>query len=82
MKRIHVTAFKHGVAAADIEHVLRQPMRVIARGDGSRLYLGPGRDAELLEVITVLRADKSQLVIHAMPMRPGYANLLPGDNYG
>ncbi|HEV2789824.1 MAG TPA: hypothetical protein VGV69_00820 [Solirubrobacterales bacterium] len=77
MRRFHESAFKHGISAADIEHVLRQPMRLIVREDGSRLYLGPGRNAELLEVITVLQADRSEVAIHAMKIRPGYANLLP-----
>jgi hypothetical protein len=54
-------------------------MQVIGREDGGRLYLGAGRNAELLEVITVLRADESELAIHAMKMRARYANLLEGE---
>ena len=42
------------------------------------LYLGPARDADLLEVVTVRREDESQLAIHAMQMRPKYRGLLPG----
>jgi hypothetical protein len=77
MRRIYKTALKHGVAAADIEHALRHPMRVIPREDGARLYLGPARKSELLEVLMVLQPDESELAIHGMKMRPGYANLLP-----
>jgi hypothetical protein len=77
MRRLHGTAFRHGISAADIEHVLKHPMRVIERDDRSFLYLGPGRNAELLEVITVLRADETELAIHAMKIRLKYANLLP-----
>lgn len=77
MRRLHETAFRHDISEADIEHVLKHPMRVIERDDRSFLYLGPGRNAELLEVITVLRADETELAIHAMKIRPRYANLLP-----
>ena len=45
--------------------------------DDTRLYLGPARDATLLEVVSILRVDDSELVIHAMKMRPGYRRLLP-----
>jgi uncharacterized DUF497 family protein len=79
MRRVHESARKHGVSVADIEHVIRHPMHVIRREDGGRLYLGAGRNAELLEVITVLKADGSELAIHAMKMRPRYANLLGGE---
>jgi hypothetical protein len=77
MRQLHPSALKHGVPAADIEHALRHPVRVISREDGSRLYLGAGRDADLLEIVTVRRMDGSEVAIHAMKMRPRYANLLP-----
>jgi hypothetical protein len=77
MRRVHVSALKHGVPIADIEHAMRNPIRVIPREDGARLYLGPARNADLLEVLTVLHPDESELAIHSMKMRPKYANLLP-----
>ena len=43
-----------------------------------KLYLGPSRSAGLLEVVTVVRDDGSELAIHAMKMRPKYQRLLPG----
>lgn len=45
----------------------------------TRLYLGPTRNAALLEVITIVRDDLSELAIHAMAMRSKYQGLLPGD---
>lgn len=42
-----------------------------------RLYLGPARNAELLEVVTIVRDDGSRLAIHAMTMRAKYRRLLP-----
>ncbi|MGA2164748.1 MAG: hypothetical protein ABSH36_09790 [Solirubrobacteraceae bacterium] len=46
--------------------------------DDTRLYLGAARDATLLEVLTIVRDDGSELAIHAMAMRPEYRRLLPG----
>ena len=47
--------------------------------DDLRLYLGPSRSGEPLEVMSVRREDdRTELVIHAMPMRAKYRRLLPG----
>jgi hypothetical protein len=43
------------------------------------LDLGPARNAQLLEVVTIVRDDGSELAIHAMKMRAKYRRLLPGD---
>jgi hypothetical protein len=49
------------------------------REDDLRLHLGPSRSGSLLEVIVVIRASgRSELAIHAMPMRDKYRRLLPG----
>ena len=41
------------------------------------LYLGPDRAGNLLEVVAALRADDTEIVIHAtMPMRAMYESLL------
>jgi hypothetical protein len=77
MREIYGSALKHGVSRSDIVHVLRHPMKVIDQDDETRLYLGAGRDGRLLEVITLPRADGSELALHAMNMRSKYANLLP-----
>jgi hypothetical protein len=47
--------------------------------DDLRLYLGPARNGDLLEIVTVARDDGSELAIHAMKMRPRYERLLPGE---
>jgi hypothetical protein len=77
MREVHPAALKHGVAAADVRHALRHPMRRLDMTDGKQLYLGAARNGELLEVITGRRPDESEIAIHAMKMRPKYANLLP-----
>jgi hypothetical protein len=71
---IHESARKHGVADEDIEHAVEQAMATDDQDDDTRLYIGP----ELLEVVTIVRDDGSELAIHAMPMRRKYQQLLPG----
>jgi len=76
---IHLSARKHGVDDEDIGHAIENAMSADEQDDDTRLYLGPARNAELLEVVSIVRADGSELVIHAMKMRPKYRRLLPGD---
>jgi hypothetical protein len=47
--------------------------------DGPRreLRLGPDRAGNLLEVVVLLLDDDTELLIHAMRMRPKYRDLLP-----
>jgi hypothetical protein len=44
--------------------------------DDTRLYIGPARDAALLEVVTIPTVEGSELAIHAMRMRLKYRRLL------
>ena len=74
---IHPSARKHGLADEDIEHAMRHALAIDDQADDTRLYLGPARSADLLEVVTIVRDDGSELVIHAMKMRPKYRRLLP-----
>jgi len=74
---IHPSARKHGIADEDIEHAMRHALAIDDQGDDTRLYLGPARSADLLEVVTIVRDDGSEVVIHAMKMRPKYRRLLP-----
>lgn len=76
---IHPSARKHGIADEDIEHAVRNAMAIDDQQDDSRLYLGPARNADLLEVVTVIRDDTTELAIHAMRLRPRYRPLLPGE---
>ena len=64
----------------DIRHAVAHAVYAADDGDDSdkALYLGPDPAARFLEVVVVLRADGSELVIHAMKMRRAYAALLPG----
>ena len=76
---IHSSAQKHGVADEDILHAIDNVMSIDDQDDDTRLYLGPARNADLLEVVAIVRDDGSELAIHAMKMRPKYRRLLPGD---
>jgi hypothetical protein len=75
---IHPAARRHRIADEDIEHAVANAMAIDDQDDETRLYLGPARNADLLEVVTILRDDGSEIAIHAMKMRPGYRRLLPG----
>ena len=44
--------------------------------DDARLYIGPARNAALLEVVTIPAVEGSELAIHAMRMRPKYRRLV------
>jgi hypothetical protein len=76
---IHPSAHRHDIADEDIEHAMRHALAIDDQDDDTRLYLGPSRSADLLEVVTIVRDDGSELAIHAMKMRPKYRRLLPGD---
>lgn len=75
---VHPSARKHGIADEDIEHAAEHAMAIDDQDEDTRLYLGPSRSAALLEVVSILRDDGSELAIHAMPMRAKYQRLLPG----
>jgi hypothetical protein len=75
---IHPSARRHGIADEDIEHATANAITIDDQDDDTRLYLEPARNTELLEAVTIVRDDGSELAIHAMGMRPGYRRLLPG----
>jgi len=64
---IHTSALKHGVSVEDIEHAVRNAMAIDDLEDDVRLYLA------------INRRERSELVIHAMPMRSKYRHLIPGE---
>lgn len=74
---IHPSARKHGIADEDIQHATKNAMAIDDQDDDTRLYLGPARNAELLEIVTIVRDDDTELAIHAMKMRDKYQRLLP-----
>ena len=76
---IYPTARKHGISDADIKHAVSHAMSIDDRDNQTRLYLGAARNADLLEVATIVRGHNTEVAIHAMKMRPKYRRLLPGE---
>ncbi len=64
------SARKHGVVDEDIEHAVRNAIRVVSQGDRD-LYIGADRTGRLLEVVT-LDDDGQPVAIHAMALRPAF----------
>jgi nickel-dependent lactate racemase len=73
--KIHRKARKHGIADADIEHVMKNAMAFEHQDDGRLLYLGHSRSGMPLEVVKVVG---SELVIHAMKTTRNHERLLLG----
>ena len=73
---IYGSARKHHVSDDDIAHAVGHALLAADQDDGKVLYLGPDRAGNLLEVVSVLRQEGSEIVIHAMRMRRVYESLL------
>ncbi len=70
------SARKHGVRDEDIDHVVRNPLRVIA-GEGRDLVIGADRSGRLLEVVVLDDdPDEEPVIIHAMELRPKFHHYL------
>ena len=76
---IYRSARRHKIADDDIRHAVEHALAAGEQDDGQVLYLGPDRAANLLEVISVVRDDGSEIVIHAMRMRAKYEPFLRGE---
>lgn len=72
------SARKHGVADADIRHAVDNAQAIEDAGEDpdSWLVLGPGRNANMLELVVMVSAEGDRTVIHAMAMRAQYRRLL------
>ena len=80
---IHRAARKHGVADEVIRHAAEHALAGYALeqyDDEPRrtLLLGPDHAGNLLELVVLELDDGRRPAIHAMRMRPGYSDLLPG----
>ncbi len=78
---IHRSAHKHGVSELAILHALDHAVTVVdidPDADPPKvLAIGPDHAGNLLEIIWLELADDVSLVIHAMPLRPAFYELLP-----
>lgn len=79
---IHRSARKHGATDEAIFHALDHAIVVVELEpdtDPPRvLAIGPDEAGNLLEIIWLELTDETQLVIHAMRLRPAFHDLLPG----
>jgi hypothetical protein len=76
---IQEPARKHEISDEDIHHGVEHALVVADEQATSKvLYLGPDRAGNLLEIVSVLRDDDTEIVIHAMRMRRIYEPLLHG----
>lgn len=75
---IYASARKHGIVDLDILHAIEPALAAGDQDHGKVLYLGPDRAGNLLEIVAVVREDDSEVVIHAMRMRPSYEPFLRG----
>jgi len=76
---IFSSARRHGIADDDIRHAVKHALAAGEQDDGKVLYLGPDRTASLLEVVSVVRDDGAEVMIHAMRMRAKYEPFLRGE---
>lgn len=76
---IHDSARRHGVADEDTQPAVTNAMVIEDQDDDTRLYLGAGPAGAVLEVLTIVRDNGTELAIDAMSVRPKYRRLLPGE---
>ncbi len=79
--KVHDSALKHGVLAEDVVQAADWPLWVepIDQEDWPHreLRLGFDTQARLLETVVLIFEDGDEMVIHAMPARKQYWELLP-----
>ena len=79
--RVHRSARKHGVAGDDAIQAAEWPLWIEPLDDDGPPYrelrLGFDTQARLLETVVLVLDGGDELVIHAMPARRKYLDLLP-----
>lgn len=79
--KVHRSALKHGVSSEDAAQAAGWPQWIEPLQDNDwphrELRLGFDTTARLLETVVLIFADGEELVIHAMPARKQYWDLLP-----
>lgn len=78
--RVHASALKHGVAAEDAEQAAEWSLWIEPLDEGPprrELRLGFDTRARLLETVVLVLEGGDEMVVHAMPARKQYWELLP-----
>ncbi len=82
--QFHSSAHRHGHDEQAIFHAIRNALTVIVlepEADPPKvLGIGPDPAGNLLEVVWLELDGEAELVIHAMPLRPSFYDLLPAPN--
>jgi hypothetical protein len=79
--KVHRGALKHGVSAEDAVQAAEWSLWIEPLDDDGppdrELRLGFDTKARLLETVVLVFEDGDEMVIHAMPARKKYLDLLP-----
>ena len=79
--KVHRSALKHGVSAEDAIHASEWSLWIEPLDEDGpprrELRLGFDTQARLLETVVLVLASGDELIIHAMPARRKYLDLLP-----
>ena len=65
LSRVADTARRHGVADEDMLHAVRNAVAAEDLDDGFTMFIGPARDATVLEV-GVVDGEDGPVIVHAM----------------
>ena len=71
MSRIADSARRHGVADEDMLHAVRNAVATEDLDEGLTMFIGPARDAMVLEV-GVVDGEDGPVIVHAMAARRKY----------
>ena len=74
--RIGEPARKHGIAAPDIDHALRNAIRRVVMDEELTMLIGPAANGALLEIGVLDLDGEDPVVIHAMALRPKFYRFL------
>lgn len=79
--KVHPSALKHGVSAQDAIQAAEWSLWIEPLDDDGpperELRLGFDTNARLVETVVLVYASGDEMVIHAMPARKKYLDLLP-----
>ena len=79
--KVHPSALKHGVSSEDAIQAAEWSLWIEPLDEGGspdrELRLGFDTSARLLETVVLIFEDGDEMVIHAMPARKKYLDLLP-----
>ena len=79
--RVHPSALKHGVSPEDAIQAAEWSLWIEPLDDGGppdrELRLGFDTSARLLETVVLVFESGEEMIIHAMPARKKYLDLLP-----